>query len=1207
MRPISLEIEGLQSFKEKQSIDFETLGETGLFGIFGPTGSGKSTILDAITFALFGDVRRAKNGTQGIININCKTMRVSFTFELLKDGTRKRYRVERVSQKKKDSDNIAVTKIARLMELTGLGDVPICDKATDVTNKVTELIGLNKQDFTRAVVLPQNSFHEFLLMNNADRRRMLERIFYLEEYGKLLSDKLNRKIDRLRSCMDTLSGELRGYQDASDEALKEAGKAMEAAAAEKEKALKLYKELELEYNQAKEVWELVKEMADIEEREKHHASSAQEIADARAKLDRADKAARLIEPIRKHKDLTERLKKINVQLAEVQGKLPSVRADLLRYQKSYGSLKKERALKQPELVARKARLEDALSLKDEIDSLKKKLESLTETLTRLKDATEQKNLLIGQETEEYERLVAEADRLKKEWHTLVIDPEYRKHIQEGVRLEDEGVRLEKDLKGLENEHELLIKMVSESEVRLEQTRKAIDTAIEEAEALTGKKAHHERMLQENKNNYQKKAQELQDIKGIFRVIQLRQDQIRDLKSRMDNAGLLLEKAEKRNQLLIKARDEAEVSCEKYRLQLIEAESMLDRDAALRLAGQLKEGVACPVCGSEHHPKPAHRANLEELSELESRVGEIRSRLEDADKALRDAEADLLINGEQLKAAKLQHDEAREILKAQTRELELERQKLPDALKSLDTDDLATQLEGLERELNLKQKELEDGEKTLSDLSERLKKLNETLSEKRALESGILSEIKLGRERVMKTERSLKETRKLWEENHKKVSRFLAEWSISSIRDEMDRLDLNDQRAKAVNKELDLLNQQIGLRESRIGELKEELQAESGETIKCEAEMSHLKNELRTKQIRIHQITGGSDMEDEIRRIKDKLEEYETTERSLEDKIKNLETGYQNLQNEESLLLSQKKTIAEDMRDDEDRINKALVEMGFKDPDDVEKALLSEEESDARKARIEEYERAGIRIQADKERIANRLNARTITEEGWEEISKAWREALASREASNSEYDIAAHHYQNTRTKHQRWLELTRELEETNKKMSLYEQIRKLLGGNRGKDNSFIDYIAEERLRYVAARATETLGIMTRYKYALELDADNGFVIRDNANGGVYRMVTSLSGGETFLTSLSLALALSEQIQLKGQSPLEFFFLDEGFGTLDRSLLDNVMDSLERISKKERMIGLISHVPELRGRIARRLMVEPPASAGEGTRVWIEKA
>ena len=103
------------------------------------------------------------------------------------------------------------------------------------------------------------------------------------------------------------------------------------------------------------------------------------------------------------------------------------------------------------------------------------------------------------------------------------------------------------------------------------------------------------------------------------------------------------------------------------------------------------------------------------------------------------------------------------------------------------------------------------------------------------------------------------------------------------------------------------------------------------------------------------------------------------------------------------------------------------------------------------------------------------------------------------------------------------------------------------------------------------------------------------------------MVTSLSGGETFLTSLALALALSEQIQLKGQSPLEFFFLDEGFGTLDNNLLDTVIDSLERLSSKERVIGLISHVPELRSRIGRRLIVDPPSSQGDGSRVRVEKA
>ena len=89
--------------------------------------------------------------------------------------------------------------------------------------------------------------------------------------------------------------------------------------------------------------------------------------------------------------------------------------------------------------------------------------------------------------------------------------------------------------------------------------------------------------------------------------------------------------------------------------------------------------------------------------------------------------------------------------------------------------------------------------------------------------------------------------------------------------------------------------------------------------------------------------------------------------------------------------------------------------------------------------------------------------------------------------------------------------------------------------------------------------------------------------------------------------MSLALALSEQIQLKGQSPLEFFFLDEGFGTLDHELLDTVIDSLERLCNKDRVIGLISHVPELKERIARRLIVEPPALKGEGSRVKVEKA
>ena len=176
MRPKLLEIEGLQSFRDVQRIDFEALSETGLFGIFGPTGSGKSTVLDALTFALYGKIKRADGGTQGIINSHHKTARVSFTFELIREGIRRNYRVERVYQRKKDSPVFGEAKVARLIEISEAGEIPLCDKANDVSNTIKELLGLSHEDFTRAVVLPQNSFQEFLHLNNADRRGMLERI-----------------------------------------------------------------------------------------------------------------------------------------------------------------------------------------------------------------------------------------------------------------------------------------------------------------------------------------------------------------------------------------------------------------------------------------------------------------------------------------------------------------------------------------------------------------------------------------------------------------------------------------------------------------------------------------------------------------------------------------------------------------------------------------------------------------------------------------------------------------------------------------------------------------------------------------------------------------------------------------------------------------------------------------------------------------------
>ena len=182
MRPIKLKISGLNSFREEEVIDFSQLIEKGLFGIFGPTGSGKSSILDAITMALYGKISR---DTNEFINTECDSLYVYFEFEMGDKG--KNYRVER-NLKKKESGGYLTTS-CRLLYKDEEGNKQVFDKVGDINDEIENIIGLRHKDFVRSVVLPQGKFSKFLKLKNKPRRDMLERIFNLEEFGRKLMDK----------------------------------------------------------------------------------------------------------------------------------------------------------------------------------------------------------------------------------------------------------------------------------------------------------------------------------------------------------------------------------------------------------------------------------------------------------------------------------------------------------------------------------------------------------------------------------------------------------------------------------------------------------------------------------------------------------------------------------------------------------------------------------------------------------------------------------------------------------------------------------------------------------------------------------------------------------------------------------------------------------------------------------------------------------
>jgi exonuclease SbcC len=143
----------------------------------------------------------------------------------------------------------------------------------------------------------------------------------------------------------------------------------------------------------------------------------------------------------------------------------------------------------------------------------------------------------------------------------------------------------------------------------------------------------------------------------------------------------------------------------------------------------------------------------------------------------------------------------------------------------------------------------------------------------------------------------------------------------------------------------------------------------------------------------------------------------------------------------------------------------------------------------------------------------------------------------------------------------------------------------------------VNYISSIYLRNLCRSANERFYKLTRQNLKLEVRDDNSLQIRDYLNNGQTRSVKTLSGGQSFQVSLSLALSLAENISINVGSTQNFFFIDEGFGSLDREALQLVFDTLKSLRKENRIVGVISHLEELKQEIDVYLEVENDPEEG----------
>ena len=235
-----------------------------------------------------------------------------------------------------------------------------------------------------------------------------------------------------------------------------------------------------------------------------------------------------------------------------------------------------------------------------------------------------------------------------------------------------------------------------------------------------------------------------------------------------------------------------------------------------------------------------------------------------------------------------------------------------------------------------------------------------------------------------------------------------------------------------------------------------------------------------------------------------------------------------------------------------------------------------------------------------ERLAHRhAPEHCLGDAAWTALQAEFAQSKHVLDIARTDATTARLHEESIQAKALRFAELQAACQTLELRLGRLATLSRVLRGNR-----FVEYIANDYLHELAQVANHHLAILTADRYALQLDETGSFLVRDEDGGGALRPVTSLSGGETFVASLALALALSSQVQARSTQPLELFFLDEGFGTLDGEALDRVMTAIESLQSDVRTIGVISHVPAVRERVPRYVMVAQPGRDGSGSRLSI---
>lgn len=1221
MRILKLRFQNLNSLVGEWQIDFThpAYADEGIFAITGATGAGKSTILDAICLALYGatprlgDITQSKNDlmsrqtgeclSEVIFSTNGKTYRCTWGQKRARkapDGKLQSPKHEIAEYF--DDDN------GKLLE----------EKASRTKAFVENVTGMDFQRFTRAMLLAQGSFSAFLQASSDERSPILEQITGTEIYSEISKKvhEFNRQAEiDLKALTDKLSGMV-VLTKAEEQGLHEEKAVLLGKISEQKTTIE---RLEQDKTWRNELTACQQQVVQLTNEQQAIEQQLHDFAPQQSRLHKALKALQLVGDVNQLNFLHTQQQKQYQTLEQFKQQLPSIEQALQTAEQQLSHTQIE--LQNSEIAWQNAQpiFQQVRELDSNINQQQAQWQQASEQCQYLQQQHEQKTADLAKQQATLQRLqheqhtcqtaqqqIPHPEQLPQTLVTLdnlqqtlsEINQQYSSLQQEQRQLEQADHASQSQHTQLTTQLQALDKQLAEQQ----QSLKRLDAQL--AELTNGKTIAELREQLDNARQSQTliatahtSVQEWQQNLATLTQLATQQTTLATNLAQL-NSDLASNEREQQQAKEIFAH-----ASEKLRL-LIEIESLTEK------RNRLKNSEPCPLCGATSHPYATHEPPVPNDSEQQVKQSEQRLQ------QLTAQHQELLLqkNSQQHQQLNLQQQhqqltERNSLLANQLTTWLNSIKPLRQAfatLQHVDSNNLKIFAEHLTEFSNQQSEQLSQLQHRLVTVEQvqqqhhreqqRFNELSHQHNDVQYQQSLLQTNIQHRQTRLTEIQQNIANLSDKQTQLNQRLEQLWSPFSAiqtgDSLAERITTLQKLIQQYQQLSQQLSQLTEQINQQQTIIATLTADKQHLSQSLSDYQHKQQQLGDTLQNLTNKRQVLFGEKTVQIEEQRLaiakQQAFDQLRATEQALQHHRHQQQTTQRQIE-QTTISLAE---LGEQHRQSQQTVNERLTALGFADLADYHAHSLPDSEREALQQQadtLNQRQQHNISLLNQANAKQQHLLANPRTELSISQLNSLLTEHYqAVSEQEQSLGGIKQRLTNNEKLKVNQSA-LLKDLEQQRQIAKEWKDLHDLIGSGDGK--KFRNFAQGLTFNIMISHANEQLKRMSD-RYLLLADKEQPLMLNvmDIYQGNEIRTSKNLSGGESFIISLALALGLSNMASHRMQ--VDSLFLDEGFGTLDEEALDVALNTLTSLQQSGKLIGVISHIQALKDRISRQIQVVP---------------